>query len=281
MDCLSGVRSLRQGVAYKSTDSCTSAWLLSPSWPALCSCRAEQPGLWYDERCVWMRDKFPKVSACCTGSCASSETNRHWRGRRLMLLLLLQSIRACLPASSLAMRPLCVAMACLAAPSSSCASTLFVQASEHWLVLARDAQLEGPLDLGSEDAPLLEQMVVSGCLMSGLLITLYRCFRRPLPPQFVALVVSTRRPKGSSRRQMAEFHAGCRHSAYMSARVLCVSLFPQAVASNRIALLKAARPHLRFRFGFHAVPSCRQLHMHVISQVGLCVMCDHSPTGGW
>ncbi len=37
------------------------------------------------------------------------------------------------------------------------------QAQEHWLVVAREARLEGPLDLTAADIPLLEHMLVGGC----------------------------------------------------------------------------------------------------------------------
>jgi hypothetical protein len=39
------------------------------------------------------------------------------------------------------------------------------------------------------------------------------------------------------------------------------------VAQQRAGELKQGDPSLRFRFGFHSLPSLRQLHMHVISQV--------------
>lgn len=39
-----------------------------------------------------------------------------------------------------------------------------------------------------------------------------------------------------------------------------------AVARQRAHTLRQADPSLRFRCGFHAAPSLRQLHMHVVSQ---------------
>jgi hypothetical protein len=40
------------------------------------------------------------------------------------------------------------------------------------------------------------------------------------------------------------------------------------VAQRKAAELRSADPSLEvFRFGFHSVPSLRQLHMHVVSQV--------------
>ncbi|KAL4419776.1 hypothetical protein ABPG75_006874 [Micractinium tetrahymenae] len=95
------------------------------------SCRKEQSHLWYDDRCVLIKDKFPK-------------------GR------------------------------------------------EHWLLLVRERRLEGPLSLTAADIPLLEHMM--------------------------------------------------------------------AVARRKIGELRQGNPSLRFRLGFHAVPSLRQLHMHVVSQ---------------
>lgn len=41
----------------------------------------------------------------------------------------------------------------------------------------------------------------------------------------------------------------------------------QAVARERTAALAAKDAGLRFRYGFHASPSLRQLHLHVVSQV--------------
>lgn len=74
----------------------------------------------------------------------------------------------------------------------------FPKGRQHWLVLARDERLEGPLCLAAGDAPLLEHMA--------------------------------------------------------------------AVARRKAGELRQRDPSLRFRLGFHAVPSLRQLHMHVISQ---------------
>ncbi|KAL4430393.1 hypothetical protein ABPG77_002199 [Micractinium sp. CCAP 211/92] len=74
----------------------------------------------------------------------------------------------------------------------------FPKGREHWLVLARDRRLEGPLSLTAGDVPLLEHML--------------------------------------------------------------------GVARQKVAELRCDEPALRFRLGFHAVPSLRQLHMHVISQ---------------
>lgn len=42
----------------------------------------------------------------------------------------------------------------------------------------------------------------------------------------------------------------------------------QRVARQKVAELRRDKPALRFRLGFHALPSLRQLHLHVISQVG-------------
>jgi len=50
-------------------------------------------------------------------------------------------------------------------------------------------------------------------------------------------------------------------------RPACLPARMQTVARRKAAELSQADPKLRFRFGFHAAPSLRQLHMHVISQV--------------
>ena len=52
----------------------------------------------------------------------------------------------------------------------------------------------------------------------------------------------------------------------------------QVVAKTFISQQPAGAP---FRVGFHAVPSMRQLHLHVISQVGIRPRYRHSPTDKW
>ena len=56
---------------------------------------------------------------------------------------------------------------------------------------------------------------------------------------------------------------------------------PQEVARRKAGELRGADPSLVFRFGFHSAPSLRQLHLHVISQVGACRQAAAPQRGTW
>ena len=55
--------------------------------------------------------------------------------------------------------------------------------------------------------------------------------------------------------------------SHLPPRSLPLLLTPaQVVARRQVGQMQRRSPGLRFRAGFHAVPSVRQLHMHVVSQ---------------
>lgn len=74
------------------------------------------------------------------------------------------------------------------------------------------------------------------------------------------------------------FHRHSPLTTHRSSQPACASRSEQAVARRKAGELRQRDPSLRFRLGFHAVPSLRQLHMHVISQVG--AGCLRAAAGG-
>ena len=105
-----------------------------------------------------------------------------------------------------------------------------VQAKYHALVVARDPRLDGPEDLRASDLPLLRHMQVPSRLFWSRIQPLY-------------LVV--------------QMHY---QQVYLNTGVL------QEVGQQWIDDVHSQDPSAGFRMGFHAIPSMRRLHLHVISQ---------------
>lgn len=152
-----------------------------------------------------------------------------------------------------------------------------MQGREHWLVLARDRRLEGPLSLADGDIPLLEHMLVSAPACArrsaseqcdamqhiGFALALHHCIS---PPRSCSLSLPPAQPPPCTPHTTSTSW-----SPPPSLPSVPPPPFPppgQRVARQKVAELRRDKPALRFRLGFHALPSLRQLHLHVISQVG-------------